>query len=87
MAYGIIILIAAIIVRYKYKERQFLFNLSQIFIISSFYTIFFGFIYGEFLGELGERFGLKPICIDRKHAIIPLLFLSMSVGAAHIFRD
>ncbi|MEK6678505.1 MAG: V-type ATPase 116kDa subunit family protein [Nitrospirota bacterium] len=85
VAYGIIILIAAIIVRYKYKERQFLFNLSQIFIISSIYTIFFGFIYGEFLGELGEHFGLRPICIDRKHAIIPLLFLSMSVGAAHIF--
>jgi V/A-type H+-transporting ATPase subunit I len=85
VAYGIIILISAIIVRYKYKERLFLFNLSQIFIISSIYTIFFGFLYGEFLGELGERFGLRPICIDRKHAIIPLLFLSISVGVGHIF--
>lgn len=85
IAYGIIILVAAIIVRYKYKEKRFLFDLSQIFIISSIYTILFGFLYGECLGELGGRFGLRPICIDRRHAIIPLLFLSISVGVGHIF--
>ncbi|MBI5042358.1 MAG: hypothetical protein HZC10_00675 [Nitrospirae bacterium] len=85
IAYGIIILISAIIVKYRYKESQFLSDISSVFIISSLYTIFFGFLYGECFGELGGRIGLKPICIDRKHAIVPLLLLSVSVGVAHIF--
>lgn len=85
IAYGIVILLAAIFVKYKYKNRQFLSDLSHIFIISSLYTIFFGFLYGEFLGELGIHLGLKPICVDRMHAIVPLLLLSISVGVGHIF--
>lgn len=85
IAYGIIILLSALFIKYKYKDRQFLSDISHIYIISSLYTIFFGFLYGECLGELGAQIGLKPLCVDRMHAIIPLLLLSVSVGVGHIF--
>ncbi len=85
IAYGIIILLAALFIKYKYKDRKFLSDISHIFIFSSLYTIFFGFLYGECFGELGAQIGLKPICIDRMHAIIPMMLLSISVGVGHIF--
>ena len=84
IAYGIIILLAAIFIKYKYKGRQFLSDISHIFIFSSIYTIFFGFLYGECLGELGAQIGLKPICVDRMHAILPMMLFSVSVGVGHI---
>jgi len=47
--------------------------------------IFFGILYGEYFGELGNEFlGLEPLLIDRRSAIIPVLLFSLSVGVMHV---
>jgi V/A-type H+-transporting ATPase subunit I len=44
----------------------------------------FGLIFGEFLGDLGEHWGLHPILMDRAHLFLPLLFIAIAFGFAHI---
>jgi V/A-type H+-transporting ATPase subunit I len=45
--------------------------------------VLFGFLFGELFGELGESFGLHPL-LDRMEAFIPLLYLSIGLGAGHV---
>jgi V/A-type H+-transporting ATPase subunit I len=60
-------------------------------IISSIPSIIFGFLFGEFLGNLGEMMGwIQPVYLlgiswNRAKAIIPMLILAISVGVAHFF--
>ena len=60
-------------------------------IISSVPTIIFGFIFGEFFGDLGEQMGwIQPVQLlgitwNRAEAIIPMLILAVSIGLVHVF--
>jgi V/A-type H+-transporting ATPase subunit I len=57
----------------------------KILVLGAGWTIVWGVIYGEFLGDLGRRwFGLEPIWINREEAIEPLLMFALAVGVAHI---
>ncbi len=83
--YGLFLLAAAIIVK-KRTVQQAIRDGSQILLISSLYTIFFGILYGEFFGDLPHRvFGIEPICIERRTAVIPMLYFTLTVGVLHIF--
>ncbi|HUL58650.1 MAG TPA: ATPase [Anaeromyxobacteraceae bacterium] len=44
----------------------------------------FGLLFGEALGELGRRVGLRPLLLDRRDAILPLLALALAVGLVHV---
>ncbi|HET6516556.1 MAG TPA: V-type ATPase 116kDa subunit family protein [Thermodesulfovibrionales bacterium] len=58
---------------------------AKILLISSLYSFFFGVLFGEFFGDLPHRlFGLEPICIERRTAVIPMLYFALSVGIVHI---
>ena len=60
-------------------------ELSKVFVLSAVWTILWGVVYGEFLGDLGHRlFGLEPLWINREEALEPLLIFAIAVGAAHI---
>ena len=48
------------------------------------FTILAGFLFGEAFGDLGQRFGLRPIAFDRHEAMIPFLLLAVALGAVHI---
>jgi V/A-type H+-transporting ATPase subunit I len=91
IAYGIIILVFALIIKKKFKTEDWLQNLMNILIICSFPTIFFGFIFGEFFGNFGETMGwLHPLTIggitwNRIEAIVPLLILALAIGVFHVF--
>jgi V/A-type H+-transporting ATPase subunit I len=91
IAYGLIILGIALIVKKKYKMELWLQHLMNIFIISSVWTVFFGFIYGEFFGDFGETMGwIHPMTIagvemNRAEAIIPMLILAIAIGVFHVF--
>jgi len=84
--YGLILLVAAVIVRRRFAIRApSAAELSKVFVLGAGWTIAWGVVYGEFLGDLGHRwFGLTPIWINREEAIKPLLLFSVVVGAAHI---
>lgn len=91
IAYGLIILGIALIVKNKYKMELWLQHLMNILIISSVPTIFFGFLFGEFFGNFGEHMGwIHPIHFlgitwNRIEVLVPLLILAIAIGVFHVF--
>ena len=91
IAYGLIILGIALIVKNKYKMELWLQHLMNVLLISSIWSIFFGIIYGEFFGDFGEIMGwIHPLTIagvtwNRIEAIVPMLILAVAIGVFHIF--
>ncbi|HUK38194.1 MAG TPA: V-type ATPase 116kDa subunit family protein [Methanomicrobiales archaeon] len=91
IAYGLIILGIALAVKYRMPRLTWARPLADILIISSFPSIFFGFLFGEFFGNLGEMLGwIHPLTIlgitwNRVEALIPMLVLSISIGVVHLF--
>lgn len=91
IAYGLIILVFALIVKWKFRDRDWLQHLMNILIIVSFPTLFFGWLYGEFFGDFGEHMGwihpqeLFGITWNRIEIIVPLLILSIAIGIFHVF--
>jgi len=91
IAYGLIIIAFAITMKWKFSDRDWLQYLMNILIISSIWTILFGWLYGEFFGDFGEHMGwLEPqvifgVTLHRLEAIVPFLFLSLAIGVFHVF--
>jgi len=91
IAYGVIILVFAVIMKIKYKTELWLHHLMNILIISSIPTIFFGYLFGEFFGNFGEHMGwVHPlhflgITWNRIEILVPLLVLSIAIGVFHVF--
>jgi V/A-type H+-transporting ATPase subunit I len=82
--YGLILILLSLIMMRKFRKKKFVLDASKILLTASVYAIFFGIIYGEFFGELGqELFGFKPILIDRRKAVIPMLYFAITVGVVH----
>ena len=90
IGYGVIILVFALVMKKIYKQVVFLQHLMNILIISSIPTICFGFFYGEFFGDFGEKMGwihpvhLLGITWNRIDAMIPMLGLAIAVGVFHV---
>jgi len=85
VAYGAIIFGGALYLRNRFTAPGFLHDLMRLLVLSGAWSILWGFVYGEFFGDLGQRwFGMEPLWINREEAIVPLLVLSVIVGAAHI---
>ena len=91
IAYGVIILLIALIIKRRYRKEIWLQHLMNILAFSSIPTIFFGFLFGEFFGNFGETMGwIHPVTFlgitwNRVEAIIPLLILAISIGIFHVF--
>jgi len=84
IGHGLIILIIVGLLWRKYKERAVVQDLLKVFFLCSIYTIIFGFLFGEFFGELGERFGIHPIIFNRGKAIKGFLILAIGIGIGHV---
>lgn len=83
--YGLILMLTAFFMIKKFRGRKTIQDAARILIISSIYTIFFGILYGEFFGELPKTiFGIEPICIERRTAVMPVLYFAVTVGVVHI---
>lgn len=83
--HGGALLLLSLIVMKIFKERRNIKDAAQILFISSLYAILFGFFFGEFFGEFGkELFGFRPLVTERRTAIAPMLFFSLSVGVMHV---
>jgi V/A-type H+-transporting ATPase subunit I len=91
IGYGLVILALAVVAKAKLRKLTWVRDLANIMIISSVPTIIFGFIFGEFFGDLGEIMGwLHPLEIagvewNRLEAMIPLLLFVIALGAVHVF--
>ena len=91
IGYGLIILAFALVIRHRFQAIKFAKNLANILIISSIPAIIFGFLFGEFFGDLGETLGwLHPVQVlgitwNRVDAMIPMLILAITIGVIHVF--
>jgi V/A-type H+-transporting ATPase subunit I len=91
IGYGLLILAIGLVVRYRFRAISFARNVAGILIISSVPAIIFGFLFGEFFGDIGEQMGwIQPVQLlgitwNRAEAIIPMLILAVSIGVVHVF--
>lgn len=59
--------------------------IAEVLGAASAFSVAFGIAFGEFFGDLGARwFGLRPLLLDREHALLPFLGLAVAIGAVHI---
>lgn len=85
VVYGLVVLVVALLVRKRMRVGGFGADLSKILVLSGAWSMVFGVVYGEYLGDLGHRlFGIEPLWIDRETAIEPLLLFALAVGGAHV---
>lgn len=85
IAYGAILLGLMVYLRRRFRHRPMLRDLAEVLIMGSVWSIIFGFIYGEFLGGVGEELGLHPLWFDRGPENLERLFLlTIGIGAGHV---
>ncbi len=83
--YGLLLGIAAYLLKKKFRAKGIIRDGAAILMIASLYSVFFGVLFGEFFGDLPERlFHVQPLCLERRAAVIPMLFFTLAVGVAHI---
>jgi len=91
IGYGLCIMGFALSMKFAFKAVEWLQQLTNILIISSIPTIFFGFLFGEFFGDFGEQMGwIQPLTFlgitwNRIEAMIPLLIVAIAIGVIHVF--
>jgi V/A-type H+-transporting ATPase subunit I len=83
--YGVLLIIVSLLLMEKFKKNRMVSDATKILVIAAGYTIFFGLIYGEFFGDLGhELIGMKPIFVERRTSVIPMLYFAVTVGVVHV---
>lgn len=83
--YGLVLALVAAVLMKRFRRRRMIRDGAAILMIASLYSIFFGVLFGEFFGDLPERlFHVKPLCIERREAVIPMMYFSLAVGVAHV---
>jgi V/A-type H+-transporting ATPase subunit I len=83
--YGLLLAVTAVFLKRKYRQQKYVRDGSAILLVASLYSIFFGVLFGEFFGDLPERFfHLKPLCVERRDAVVPMIFFTLAVGVAHV---
>jgi V/A-type H+-transporting ATPase subunit I len=84
--YGFFLCAVAAVLRKKFRKQGIIRDGANVLFVASLYSVFFGVLFGEFFGDLPERlFHLEPLCIERRHAVVPMLFFTLAVGVAHVF--
>lgn len=83
--YGLLLGAIALYVMKRYRQLHMVRDGAKILLVASFYSIFFGVLFGEFFGDLPERlFHLQPLCVERRTAVVPMIFFALAVGVAHV---
>jgi V/A-type H+-transporting ATPase subunit I len=85
IGYGLLLLAAALAMVFLVTGHPDVVDAGKILGVCALYTIVFGWLFGECFGTFGaELLGLEPVCFDRMTAIIPMLWFSLAIGAAHL---
>ena len=83
--YGLLLGAIALYVMKKYRKLHMVRDGAKVLLVASLYSIFFGVLFGEFFGDLPERFfHLQPLCVERRTAVVPMIFFALAVGVAHV---
>ncbi len=84
IGHGLVLLTLMFYLRRWAQARPVLRALAEVLMMGSAWSIAFGFLYGEFMGDLGHQFGLRPLWLDRANEVQTLLLFSVGVGAGHM---
>lgn len=84
VAYGVILLAALGWVRRRWPRHPVAGPAVRIGVWACAWTVVFGVLYGEYLGTLGERWGIAPLLVDRLHAFPVMLAATAGVGVLHV---
>jgi len=86
MGYGALIFVLALYLRGKFGvKKRFFRDAATVFAVSGGSAVLFGFLFGEFFGDLGERAGvLHPILLNRIEALKTLIAVTIAIGAGHV---
>jgi V/A-type H+-transporting ATPase subunit I len=83
--YGLVLAISALIILKRSRRPGNLRDAAKILFVCGAYSVVFGILYGEAFGELGAHaLGLKPLYLDRRAALFPLLGFALAVGIFHV---
>ncbi len=85
VGYGVVLMMISFFLSRKYRENQSLSDVAKILFVCSLYSVFFGVLYGEFFGNLPHQlFGIEPLWVERRSAVVPVLYFAISMGVVHI---
>ncbi len=85
VGYGLLLAVLALVVRRRSTPGGVPRAVSEMAGACAAFSILFGFLYGEFFGDLGRRLlGQVPLWFDRREALLPFLVLAVSMGFVHI---
>jgi V/A-type H+-transporting ATPase subunit I len=85
VGYGMILLLIAIFLAKRFPPQRLPSDIGKVLGAAALYTLLFGFLYGEFFGDLGEVWlGLHPLWFDRGKDILPMTIFALTVGVVHI---
>lgn len=85
VAYGLALVAIALLLRRKLGAGSATWrDLSYVLLMGGVWSVVFGFVYGEFLGNLGHRLGMHPLWLNREEALQPLLLFSVAIGVGHV---
>lgn len=86
VVYGAVLLGIAWWAKRRFREPGAIRDLSSVLLIGSVWSIVFGFLFGEALGNLGkDLLGFDwALWVYRPDALIPLLIFSLALGGAHV---
>jgi V/A-type H+-transporting ATPase subunit I len=83
--YGLVALIALVLARRRWHGRPWMAVLWPVGLVVVGSTIGFGLLFGEVFGSLGHALlGIRPILLDRRDALGPLLVLAVAIGATQV---
>jgi V/A-type H+-transporting ATPase subunit I len=91
IGYGLILASGGLFLRFRRHSGNLARALGTVLTWCAFYTIIFGFVFGEFFGTFGHLLGLKPLWRerlalegpDKTGALLGYLVLAVAVGIAH----
>jgi V/A-type H+-transporting ATPase subunit I len=86
VGYGLVLAALALLIMRKYRHRKNVVDAAKIAGVAAAYSVLFGVLYCELLGDLGSGLLKKvsPIQIDRRAAVMPMLYFAVAVGVFHI---
>jgi V/A-type H+-transporting ATPase subunit I len=83
--YGLVLILLSLWLRKRFRREPMLRDGASILLVAASYSMLFGVLFGEFFGDLPERlFHLRPLVVERRTAIIPMLLFALAIGVAHV---
>lgn len=85
VGYGALLALLAWVVHRRAEPGSMMSSLAKVAGACAAFAILFGFLYGEFFGDLGHHvFGMPSLWFRREEALLPFLGLALALGFVHI---